>query len=65
MSVEQQKDSSIQLILKQLQSGKDNKLVQKRFIIIDQIVYYITYADDEPITRLYVPEHIKEQVIKQ
>jgi hypothetical protein len=35
MSVEQQKDSSIQLILKQLQSGKDNKLVQKRFIIID------------------------------
>jgi hypothetical protein len=33
MSVEQQKDPSIQLIVKQLQSGKDNKLVQKRFII--------------------------------
>ena len=65
MSVEQQKDSSIQLILKQLQSGKENKLVQKCFIIIDQIVYYITNVDDEPITRLYVPEHIKEQVIKQ
>ena len=35
MSVEQQKDPSIQLIFKQLQSGKDNKLVQKRFIIVD------------------------------
>lgn len=45
MSVEQQKDPSIQFIFKQLQSGKDNKLVQKRFIIIDQIVYYIMMSE--------------------
>ena len=59
------KNPSIQLVFIQLQSGKDNKLVQKRFISIYQIIYYITNPEDEPITRLYVPAHIKEQVIKQ
>ena len=65
MSVEQQKDPSIQLVVKQLQSGNDNKLLQKRFSINDQIVDYITSPDDEPVTRIHVHEHITEQVIKQ
>ena len=49
----------MQLVFIQLSSGKDNKLVQKSFISIDQIIYYITNREDEPITRLYVPAHIK------
>ena len=65
MLTEQQNDPEIMQIIKQLNSGVENKAIQKKYLIIDQLLYYITNPDDDPIMRLYIPSHIKEYVITQ
>lgn len=59
------------------EQGKDDELVEikasclrdskkeKRYIVIDNILYYITDVDDDPVCRLYVPKHLRLMVIKQ
>jgi hypothetical protein len=45
--------------------GKENKKVQNKFILIDNIVYYISSPDNEATLRLYIPKHLKEAVVKE
>jgi hypothetical protein len=42
MTVEQDQDKEIAEIKDQLLHGKENKKVQNKFILIDNIVYYIS-----------------------
>ena len=38
---------------------------QNRHIVMDHILYYISNADSDPVLRLYIPEHLRDSVVKQ
>ena len=65
MTVEKDRDKEIAEIKDQLLHGKENKKVQNKFILIDNIVYYISSPDNEATLRLYIPKHLKEAVVKE
>lgn len=62
---EQAKDPGIALLIRQLQLGQAKKSAGEKHILIDNVLYYLTNADNDPILRLYVPFHYRSGVIKQ
>lgn len=65
MEEEQEKDAEIVKIKHQIQSGKATSSIQNKHLIIDNVLYYISKPDGEPIIRLYVPSHLHEKVTVQ
>lgn len=53
MGVEQSKDATLVELKIGIQNEKVPKAVQKRHVIIDDILYYISNIDSDPILRLY------------
>ena len=39
--------------------------IEKRHIVIDDILYYISNVDGDPSLRLYIPENLRGSVITQ
>ena len=39
------------------------KQSKKKYIVMDEIVYYLSQPDDEPLIRLYVPSHLRKRVL--
>ena len=64
-TVEQDQDKEIAEIKDQLLHGKENKKVQNKFILIDNIVNYTSNPDNEATVRVYIPKHLKEAVVKE
>ena len=62
---EQAKDPEIAQTLRLLQLGQAKKTVGDRHLVIDDVLYYLTNADNDPIIRLYVPHHYRSGVVKQ
>ncbi|CAG2239669.1 unnamed protein product [Mytilus edulis] len=48
-----------------MKNGKASKSVENKYILIDEIMYYISKADTEPVLRLYVPLQLRDEVVKQ
>ncbi|CAC5360969.1 unnamed protein product [Mytilus coruscus] len=48
-----------------MKNGKASKSVENKYILIDDILYYISKADTEPVLRLYVPLQFRDEVVKQ
>ena len=48
-----------------LAHGEPSKEVQQRYLVIDEVLYYLTDPDGDTVLRLYVPKHLREVVIKQ
>lgn len=65
MKEEQTKDEKICQIKKQIESGVAGANIQSQFIIIDDVVYYISKPDSDTVIRLYVPEHLRESIVVQ
>ncbi|CAC5412412.1 unnamed protein product [Mytilus coruscus] len=65
MSIEQVKDKTLRELKEQLVSDKVSEAVQNKYIIIDDVLYYISNVDNDPIIRLYIPSHIKQAVVEQ
>ncbi|CAG2220461.1 unnamed protein product [Mytilus edulis] len=65
MSIEQMKDKTLRELKEQLVGDKVPEAVQNKYIIIDDILYYISNVDNDPIIRLYIPSHIKQAVVEQ
>ena len=65
MVIEQAKDDTLIELKVGLQNDKVPTAVQKRHLIIDNILYYISNMDADPILRLYIPEHLRDVVIRQ
>ncbi|CAC5369518.1 unnamed protein product [Mytilus coruscus] len=63
MLQEQQKDPEILQIVKQLNSETTKQTVNKKYLLIEEILYYISNSDDDPKPRLYIPDHIKNAVM--
>lgn len=65
MVVEQSKETTLIELKIGIQNEKVPNAVQKRCVIIDDILYYISNIDSIPISRLYIPEHLGDVVIEQ
>lgn len=65
ITVEQDNDEEIVEIKTNLSNGKSTKGTEKNYIVIDQVLYYISNPNDEPTLRLYIPEHLRDRVVKQ
>ena len=61
--IEQSKDT--ELVQDRLQSEKMSSSVASKYIILDNILYYLSESDSDPIIRLYIPNHLKQLVIEQ
>lgn len=64
MKTEQNKDPAIVQIKMLLTHGDSKKPELKKFIIVENILYYLSNPDEEPSLRLYVPTHLRALVIQ-
>ncbi|OOZ03087.1 hypothetical protein BOW22_11585, partial [Solemya velum gill symbiont] len=62
---EQSKDEKIKELMNQLETGDEKIIKQNKYIIMEGVLYYISNPDEDPIIRLYVPEHLRDKVLKQ
>ena len=44
-------------------SGKESKDVQKQYLLVDDLIYYLSNVKDDPCMRLFVPRHLKTYVV--
>ena len=65
MKVEQSKDDDISEIRSMILSGQESKDVQKHYLLVDGLVYFISNVDDDPRLRLFIPKHIRSFVVTQ
>lgn len=62
---EQESDKNILDLKMRLKNGRATKTEQKRYIVMDEVVYYLSQPDDEPLIRLYIPSHLRKRVLVQ
>ena len=62
---DQESDKDILDLKGRIKNGRVTKTEQKKFILIDEIVYYLSQPNDEPLIRLYVPSHLRKSVLVQ
>ena len=65
MTVEQSRDDSISEIRSMILNDKESKYVQKHYLLIDDLVYYLSNVNDDPCLRLFIPKHLTSFVVKQ
>ena len=65
MISEQNKDDEILELKTILVHGEPSKEVQRRYLVVDNVVYYLTDPDGDTVLRLYVPKHLRALVVKQ
>ena len=65
MISEQNKDDELLELKTILVHGEPSKEVQRRYLVVDNVVYYLTDPDGDTVLRLYVPKHLRALVVKQ
>ena len=65
VQVEQDKDAEIIDIKKKMATKPDDSTLFSKYMIKNKILFYISQIDDDPKLRVYVPSHLKDQVMKQ
>ena len=65
MKCEQTRDGEISEIRSTILNGKESKDVQKHYLLVDDLVYYLSNVNDDPCLRLFIPKHIRNFVVKQ
>ena len=65
MVQEQSKYPEISEIIDQLRQGYDTKVFQQRHIVLENVLYYISDPDYNPILRLYIPLNLRIPVKRE
>ena len=65
MSVEQNRDDDISEIRSMILNGQESKDVQKHYLLVDGLLYYLSNVDDDPCLRLFIPKHLRSFVVTQ
>ena len=63
MKVEQDKDQSIRQLRAKLLEGNTEAHGSKNFILIDEIVYFLSHPEGDVRVRMYIPEHFRVDII--
>ena len=51
-------------IKEELQVGKASKSINSKYILLDNVLYYLSKADSDPVIWLYIPQHLQKEVIE-
>ena len=62
--IEQSNDKELVQLKHRLWSEKMSSSVASRYIILDNILYYLSKSNSDPIIRLYIPSHLKQLMIE-
>ena len=65
MKCEQTRDDDISKIRSMILNGKESKDVQKHYLLVDDLVYYLSNVNDDPCLRLFIPKHLRNFVVTQ
>ena len=65
MKIEQTRDDDISEIRSMILNGKESKDIQKHYLLVDDLVYYLSNVNDDPCLRLFIPKHLRIFVVKQ
>ena len=65
MVLEQSKDPDISEIIDQLRQGYGTKVFQQRHIVLENVLYFISIPDYNPILRLYIPLNLRVPVKRE
>ena len=65
MKAEQTRDDDISEIRSMILNGKESKGVQKHYLLVDHLVYYLSNVNDDPCLRLFIPKHLRNFVVIQ
>ena len=65
MKAEQEKDSNLVHIRKQMSQENPPKRIKSRYMIIDDVLYFLSHQDDETRARLVTPAHLELHVVQQ
>ena len=65
LKMEQSKDTEIMELKYKLERHGNDVSLFRKYLIKDDVVFYISQVDDEPKLRLYVPAHLRKAVFKQ
>ena len=60
MKVEHTRDHDISHIRSMILKGKESKDVQKYYLLVDDLVYYLSNVNDDPCLRLFIPKYIRK-----
>ena len=63
--IDQSKDKELVQLKDRLQREKISSSVASKYIILDNILCYLSKSDSDPIIRLCIPSHLKQLVIEQ
>ena len=61
----QESDKDILDLKSRIKNGRATQTEQKKFILMDEIVYHLSQPDDEPLIRLYMPVQWSKSVLVQ
>ena len=65
MAIEQDKDDKLKQLIQHLRNGEASKPIYQKYMVVDDILYYLSNPDREPTLRLFVLDHLQERVILQ
>ena len=65
LTAEQNKDEELRKLKLQIRSGDAQKNMQEKYMIIEDVLYYISNPDNDVTLRLVVPEHMQNAVTHQ
>ena len=64
-NIGQTRDDDISDIRSIILNGKESKDVQKHYLLVDDLVYYLSNVNNDPCLRLFIPKHLRIFVVKQ
>ena len=62
---EQTQEKKLLKIKEELQGGKASQAIKRKYILLDNVFYYLSKTDSDPVIWLYIPEHLWKEVIEQ
>ena len=65
MAAEQGKDESILHIKQGLRNESLSTSLAKKHLLSDNVLYFISYPDTEPILHLYIPSHLQNAILAE
>ena len=65
MAAEQAKDEVASGLMRDLKRDKCPKSVDRHYMVKDNVLYYVSDPDNDPIMRMFVPNQLRPQILQQ
>ena len=64
LAAEQTKEKELLKLKEELQSGNICQAINSKYILLHNVLYYLSKADPDPVIQLDIPEHLRKEVIE-